>query len=595
MARRRGSTPALDEIIFRLVAPIAALAAGIPLLAVYLALTLVTVVVWAGLAGSLGSWSGLRNFVETVIAAHRRARRQRRPPGLRFIQRFYEPQPASLIYMYDAGWFVIGYVFRHLRVVTRRAARRWFKKSRAYRREARSAHDLWSRIFSVWLFGSAAGIWLGAGLHYVVTFVIAGLFALIHSVIMLIGVAITSLLMALLGLANGLQGALFHMYYRCPVDHAQMRIPVYICPRCNRAHTRLWPSVYGVFSHTCLCGERLPTLDILGRRRLVQRCPSCDSVLNEAIGRAQNLHIPIVGGPSAGKTHFLIATLREFIEHYAPAHQIAVSMPDIQHRRDYEAQVRLLRRGQQLRKTAVEQDSNTRAYNLQIKRRWHPIPTLLYIYDGAGEYYTSQESAQQQVYYRYADGVIMVIDPFAIERVYREYQPRIAAQGATLAVNAQEPLSGIYERMIEALEVHYNLRKGVRFPHPIAVVLTKVDAFDLEQRIGALAARRELAANPALRHEGDAIDVLVERFLEEYGEGNFVRNLRAQFSGVRFFAVSSTGRIVNPADYASFQPVRVLEPLLWLMAQNGVLPDAARPETTPTPIAGLQESQSGNG
>jgi len=122
----------------------------------------------------------------------------------------------------------------------------------------------------------------------------------------------------------------------------------------------------------------------------------------------------------------------------------------------------------------------------------------------------------------------------------------------------------------------------VRFPHPIAVVLTKVDAFDLDERIGAAAARRLLAESAVIRDEAKAIDGLVEHFLLSYGEGNFVRNLRTQFSAVRFFSCSSTGRMIRPGDYSSLQPARVLEPLLWLMAQNNVLPMT---RTEPAPVA----------
>ena len=177
--------------------------------------------------------------------------------------------------------------------------------------------------------------------------------------------------------------------------------------------------------------------------------------------------------------------------------------------------------------------------------------------------------------------MILVVDPFAIEQVYRVYEPRISAEGKTLAVNALEPLSGIYERMIEALEVHYNLKRDTRFPHPVAVVLTKADAFDLDDRIGLAAARRLMQTDPAIPSENEAIHRLVERFLVDYGESNFVRNLRLQFSAVRFFSVSSTGRMVDPADYSSLEAERVLEPLLWLLAQNGVLPQEPRaPEPT---------------
>ncbi len=570
---KRQNPPPLDEILFYLVAPIVAIVVGTPLAAIYLLVTVLTLLIWAGLAAGAGLLAGLWGVFRLALSAWRTASSLRREPRPILIHRFYEPQPARLMIVADSGWYVIGRILRRLRRVVTLSTSAWAAKSRAYAALAQEPKDdLWDHIFSVWLYGSAAGLWIGAGLHYGAAIAAGALLAVGGTLTLLAGALASSLLMLLLGAFNSLQGTLYRIYFRCPTCHAQMRIPVAICPSCDRRHTRLWPSVYGVFYHTCTCGERLPTLDLLGRRQLVQRCPACDSVLNAAIGRATNLHIPIVGGPSAGKTHYLIATLRELIEHYAPAHNLTITMPDVQHRREYEASARLLRRGQQLRKTPVEQDSNTRAFNLQIKRRWHPVPTLLYLYDGAGEYYTSQTSAQQQVYYRYVNGLILIVDPFAIPGVYTEYAPRLQAEGETLAVNPQEPLSGIYERMIETLEIHYALRRGVRFPHPIAVVLTKADAFDLDERIGAAAARRLLAESTVIRSEAEAIDGLVEHFLLSYGEGNFVRNLRAQFSAVRFFSCSSTGRLIRPGDYSNLQPVRVLEPLLWLMAQNNVLP-----------------------
>ncbi|NPV66204.1 MAG: hypothetical protein HPY64_03565 [Anaerolineae bacterium] len=580
---KRQNAPALDEILFYIVAPIVAIIVGTPLAAAYLLITGLTLLVWAGLAAGAGLLAGLWGVYRLTLSAWHAAASPRREPRPALIHRFYEPQPARLMLVAEGGWFVIGRVLRRLRRAVRMSAHAWAAKSRAYAALARESKvNLWDYIFSVWLYGSAAGQWIGAGLHFGTAAATGALLAAAGTLILVAGALVSSLVMLLLGAFNGLQGALYRIYFRCPNCHAQMRIPVVICPACDRRHTRLWPSVYGVFYHTCDCGERLPTLDLLGRRRLVQRCPVCDSVLNEAIGRATNLHIPIVGGPSAGKTHYLVATVRELIERYAPAHNLTITMPDVQHRRDYEASVRLLRRGQQLRKTPIEQDSNTRAFNLQIKRRWHPVPTLLYLYDGAGEYYTSQDSAQQQVYYRYVNGLILIVDPFAVPAVYAEYAPRLRAEGETLAVNPQEPLSGIYERMIETLEVHYSLRRGVRFPHPIAVVLTKADAFDLDERIGGAAARRLLAESALVHSETDAINGLVEHFLLSYGEGNFVRNLRAQFNAVRFFSCSSTGRIIRPGDYSSLQPARVLEPLLWLMAQNNVLPMT---QTAPDAIA----------
>ncbi len=584
-----------SELIFYMIGPvlllIAAVVVGIPLAVMFAIVSLITMLIWAAIAALMGIVVGLLNFVHLTAEAHETAAarpvEQRQPPRLlRFIRHLYDPQPAALIYMIDSGWFVIAFVFGNVWRATGEDADNWLEKAQIYIENAQQdTGNPLKQIGGLWLYAAAGGMVLGGLFHFVAAFLIVVAFATLQAGFLLIGAVVSLILMLIIGATNTLYGQIYRMYFRCPNCHDQMRIPVHVCPGCGRKHTRLWPSIYGVFRHSCACGEKLPTVDILGRRRIVQRCPSCDNVLNEAIGRATNIHIPIVGGPSAGKTHYIVSCTRELIETYAPSHNLEITMPDTQHRRDYEANVRILNRGQQLGKTAVEQDSNTRAYNLQIKRRWHPVPTLLYIYDGAGEYYTDQESAAQQVYYRYVNGFIMIVDPFSLDTIYQQYKPRLATHAQTLAVNTQEPLSSIYERMLETLEIHFHLRRGVRFPHPIAVVLPKVDAFDLEEKIGVTAARQEMRKDDSLLTEGEAVDRLVQRFLTRNGAGNFVRNLHAQFSDVRFFSCSSTGRMISPTNHSPLRPVRILEPLLWLMAENHILPLESPQPDTPTETA----------
>ncbi len=570
------------EIIYRLYATAIVAILFVPALFVIALTAVLTASLWTAAATGAAAIATGRNMRALIRSAAgpeaspspgEDARRIR--PAL--LGRLYLPQPARRPFLYGSGWDILGAIWRGARRLNRAEAAAWRDRARTRREDARRDRpDIWDYPADLIRYASSAGMALGSLIHPIAGGLATIFIGVALAVALWLGVLVTGLLMILIGLFNRAQAARYRMSFRCPNCHEQMSVPVIICPVCGERHTRLWPSVYGVFRHTCVCGERLPTLDRFGRRELVQRCPSCDHVLNKAIGRATNIHIPIVGGPSAGKTHYLTACVRELMQSYGPAHRLSVTMPDEADYRAYQTSLALLNQGQQLGKTTVEQGGHTRAYNLQIRRRRQRIPTLLYIYDGAGEYYTDQDSAAQQVYYRYVTGFIMIVDPFTIEGVHRQYADRLQAAGTTLAVNAQERLSGIYERMLETLEIHYDLQPGVRFPHPIAVVLTKLDAFDLQERIGGPAARREMARNPDLHTEEQAIHALVQRFLIRNGEGNLVRNLYAQFEAVRFFACSSTGRIIRPEDHRPLTPERVLDPLLWLLAQTNVLP-AAKP------------------
>jgi hypothetical protein len=151
--------------------------------------------------------------------------------------------------------------------------------------------------------------------------------------------------------------------------------------------------------------------------------------------------------------------------------------------------------------------------------------------------------------------------------VRAEYRDQLAAAPRTLAPSG-ENLESVYERMLRVMEASHGPHPGRRFPQPVAVVMTKADAFDLERHIGLPAARELLRRDPRLRFEEDAINVLVEQYLVRKGAYNFVSSLHGQFSTVKFFSCSALG--YDPAN--RFSPVRALQPLLWIMGEVGALP-----------------------
>ncbi len=127
--------------------------------------------------------------------------------------------------------------------------------------------------------------------------------------------------------------------------------------------------------------------------------------------------------------------------------------------------------------------------------------------------------------------------------------------------------------MVELLETKFRGMTGSRrFKQPVAVILTKSDAFDLEQKIDKDAALQYRQSHPELQWDADAINALVEQFLQDYGAGNFLRNLRGKFDNVKFFSCSTIGVGNNSETASAFEGERVLEPLLWLLKETKTLP-----------------------
>lgn len=243
-----------------------------------------------------------------------------------------------------------------------------------------------------------------------------------------------------------------------------------------------------------------------------------------------------------------------------------VEFPDSRDEARYDANLRELGLGRPLAKTP---DIAPEAYNLAIRRPGERLGRILYVYDAAGEAYIDKDNTILQTYYDYVDGIVFIVDPTSIHLYRRQHSDRITALQMSLRPSTLEVMDA-YGRMIEVLEQSVGLRRGTRFSHPIAVVISKADALDLDGLIGASAVERLMQADPSYVLEEDACDFLVEQFLVRNELGNLVRGLRNQFAHVRFFSSSALGRMPDRASSAAFVPQGVLPPVLWMLGVLGV-------------------------
>jgi hypothetical protein len=482
-----------------------------------------------------------------------------------------EPQPSHLIYPFDGGWTVIGYVVQHVFTRTGVAARQWFGWARTWRVKASSAPHL---ILRYWCLCVFAGLGLAGVFQYLGAMLFVALFTAIHFGLLVAWSAVAIVTMGVLTLFNAAYASWYRIFVRCPSCYTHMRIPLYVCPGCAAEHSRLWPSAYGVLSHRCKgCGTRLPTLDAIGRRNLVRKCqnPECGHPMNRRIGELTNLHIPVIGGPSAGKSNLIFMSTRALVGWAADTKRLTVEFPDPQHEARYARNLLEFDAGRPLEKTP---DITPQAYNVSLKPAHSRVGRILYVYDAAGEAYMALENTGQQKFFDYVDGLLFVVDPFSIDTFVHEHRQEIDGIRTSLRP-CRLGVMETYERMIEVLEQSMGVKPHAHFVQPLAVVVSKTDALALEDRIGTPAARRLMAQDPSYVLEGDAIDALVERFLVEHGLGNFVRSLRMRFRHVKFFSGSALGRLPQANEAAPFVPVRALDPMAWILGTLGVT-DAVR-------------------
>jgi len=473
---------------------------------------------------------------------------------------FFEPQPAHLMYAFDGGWKVMKDVSTNVFVRTSDAAKTWFDYANDWRSKSSIEQN---RLFKYWQTCMVIGFFVAGLSQYLSAMLLVTVFVLLQFILLITWASISAVIMILLTLFNLLYSYYHRIFVRCPSCYEQMQIPVFVCPKCGIDHTRLWPSAYGIFYHRCAtCNTKLATLDILGRRDLVCKCAMCTRPMNKRVGALINVHVPVIGGPSAGKSNYINMATYQLINNYAAPRGYEVSFPDEKDKEQYERNLTSLSSGRELAKTA---DITPQAYNMEFKKPNDRIGRIIYLYDAAGEAYSTEDDTALQKYYDYVDGLIFVIDPFSIESFRQKHENEVESIKNTLRPSTLSTMSA-YERMITVLESSVGLSRNRKFRHPIAVVITKSDALNLESKVGISAVKELMHSDLSIATETDAGHELAKQFLIENDLGNLVRDLYSQFENIHFFSCAALGRLPDTNNHDSFKPVGVLEPLVWILS-----------------------------
>ena len=350
------------------------------------------------------------------------------------------------------------------------------------------------------------------------------------------------------------------IFTACPACHNKSDLPAYLCSRCGTAHTQLIPNSYGILKRTCLCGQKLPTSFLNGRTQLQAKCPRCGYGIETK--ETVPVCIPVIGGPSVGKTCYLFAAARALIEDIAPQNAWETPFLDSQNEELFQCISLDFNHGIVPAKTT---ELNPRAFNFFIKsNQWTPAK-ILYFYDAAGEAFKESKELLSHRFYGYLHGFLFIIDPFSIPDLVDQYENSLKQKVEEIRPSAMM-LEDAFDIMLINLEKNHRVRLDRQITQPCAVVIDKIDAFDLEERIGHKAVKKYIDTHPGLENFKEAEDGLLKEFLKELGMGNFLRKLEHKFQYYHFFTCSALGR--NPgSNRQKFEPRRVVEPLLWLLGQ----------------------------
>ena len=222
---------------------------------------------------------------------------------------------------------------------------------------------------------------------------------------------------------------------------------------------------------------------------------------------------------------------------------------------------------------------------LDNSKKGNRIPTYaLTIYDGAGEDceridYTPLDSKISH-YLSGAKMLLIMFDPLLLSSVRGELSSETL--NASMATERQTSAPGNMVSMVNSLANYIrrncNISPGKKIDRRAAVVLSKIDALT-EMLNGFSSDATILKESPHVQSRGfvdsdsKMIDLEIRDWLTRQGETAFLGAIDANFKDVRVFGVSSFGR---PPDMrkrlARIRPHRVLDPLMWMLAGEGIIP-----------------------
>ncbi|MBP5621255.1 MAG: hypothetical protein J6X44_04495, partial [Thermoguttaceae bacterium] len=370
----------------------------------------------------------------------------------------------------------------------------------------------------------------------------------------------------------------------CPRCHSALKRVNVKCPGCNNVFANLYPTYRRPFYMKCFaCGSRLATTRLFGRTNYESFCPNCMAPLGLNASEGKVVAFPIAGGAASGKTTFLMSSLGALTYDLPNARKWKASFP-------YKNDELLAKRLNKLFKNGeLPNKTNERvpqAFCLDYKTGLLRENLHLCIYDPSGETFAQDyEYLEKQGYYDFMSGLIFIVDPFSFPKLRDKYKKALEKDGENLEFSEVDPTLCL-ERLLHRLDeygkakkvgenaasndaVYQDLSLKPLKELPCAIVITKLDAFDLDKYIGDEGVRKFREKNPQY-DEDEATDILCRYWLKRWGGHNILGNLDSIFGQTRCFAVSSLGEKDPYSGYATgFKPRHMDAPFKWLLKTAG--------------------------
>lgn len=318
-------------------------------------------------------------------------------------------------------------------------------------------------------------------------------------------------------------------------------------------------------------------------------CPHCHNRLPvEMIEKGSEI-ISVIGGPASGKSNYIVSLIHE-LKKYGTRLGLTVTLQSVG-RTDNEKTTQMYEKA---RKSIFEdymalpktrESKQPIPWILRLESKETEKAVYLVFYDTAGEAFKDPAKiARDAQYLQHSKAVIVAFDTLGIPKIKRILEKKNIDVGDQISK---------YSEMWNTITELSDGNKEI-FSRPYAFVFTKFDtvidnANDLDFNYEAFVDDNGKFVNSSfvksgkvklseLKHCSDAIkDAMRERWNESVEEG--IANDSEKFWGDNsmFFGVSALGgmkdglsiRTETDVDHEAVMPVKVLDPLIWILVKLG--------------------------
>ena len=306
-------------------------------------------------------------------------------------------------------------------------------------------------------------------------------------------------------------------------------------------------------------------------------CKVIDKEIPNDFLDGENLSIALLGARASGKSNYIGVLVNEIRKKMTLAFNCTLSLSASEESKEFydEHYYNPLYRSGEVVEATSQDDVPPLIFPLRFLDKNNRIKQVaaLSFYDTAGENLDSTDNMLiSNRYIPNADGIILLLDPLQVPSIRSKLQGKINLPSENTDVTT------ILSRIIQNIRDVKNV-KGI-IKTPIALAFTKIDAleeFDILREDSCLRSESEhLKRGVFVQTDFESVNIEMQDLLENWLDGEILQQLK-NFKNYALFGLTSLGGVPNGSKLSkSINPRRVLDPLLWVLAENNYIQKAKK-------------------